>query len=256
MNGGKYMICDLCGNVTENKRAIGIYMLAARITYIECPECGCALSIKELRAAVRKYNQQFEETHYNHNHDSKGRFCSGSGAGESTENGVDKGRKSGIIDLAGDAMLKVSTGGRRNERNLTEAEIKDAIDYAVSLGMPVERIYYVDYDFTGYGASFDLLRIGTDVYPSEDHNNVPNSKISMHGAIAHEIIGHRNAALARRTQSNDILEEAQASIRAAKFTPDLSSSERITLYRDALVRLRNSNINLKDVKHTLYIFEE
>lgn len=247
------MICEFCGNVTENKRAIGMYMRLSGTTHIDCPECGCALSMKELRAAVRNYNEQFEEKRYNHNHDSKGRFCSGSGAGGGSENPLDKSHKSGIINLAGDAMLKVSTGGRRNEHNLTEAEIKDAIDYAVSLGMPVERIYYVDYDFTGYGASFDLLRIGTDVYPSEDHNNVPNSKISMHGAIAHEIIGHRNAALAGRTQSNDILEEAQASIRAAKFTPDLSSSERITLYRDALVRLRNSNINLKDVKHTLYI---
>ena len=91
------MICDLCENVTENKRAIGIYMRAARITYIECPECGCALSIKELRAAVGKYNQQFEETRYNHNHDSKGRFCSGSGAGETPANPLDKSHKSGII---------------------------------------------------------------------------------------------------------------------------------------------------------------
>ena len=242
------MTCSFCGNVTENKRAVGLYMRAARITHIDCPECGCALSMKELRAAV-------QEQRYNHNHDSKGRFCSGSGAGGSAK-GLDKSPESGIIDLAGDDMLRVSTGGRRNERNLTEDEISKAEEYAVSLGMPAERIYYVDYDFTAYGASFDLLRIGTDVYPSEDRNNVPNSKISMHGAIAHEIIGHRNAALAGRTQTNDILEEAQASIRAAKFTPDLSSSERITLYRDALARLRNNNINLKDVKHTLYICEE
>ena len=55
------MICAFCGNVTENKRAIGMYIRAARITYIDCPECGCALSIKELRAAVRNYNEQFEE---------------------------------------------------------------------------------------------------------------------------------------------------------------------------------------------------
>lgn len=242
------MICSFCGNVTENKRAVRLDVRAARITHIDCPECGCALSMSEIRAAVL-------ELRYNHNHDSKGRFCSGSGSGGSDQV-LDKSPESDIINLAGDAMLKVSTGGRRNERNLTEDEISQAVNYAISLGMPAERIYYVDYDFTAYGASFDLLRIGTDVYPSEDHNNIPNSKISMRGAIAHEIIGHRNAALAGRTQANDILEEAQASIRAAKFTPDLSGSERITLYRDALTRLHNNNIDLKDVKHKLYIFEE
>ena len=78
----------------------------------------------------------------------------------------------------------------------------------------------------------------------------------MHGAIAHEIIGHRMAALAGKTQTNDVLEEAQASIRAAKFTHGLTNSERITLYRDALTRLRNNNIKLKSVKSNLYIYKE
>lgn len=34
------MICSFCGNVTENKRAVGLYMRAARITHIDCPEYG------------------------------------------------------------------------------------------------------------------------------------------------------------------------------------------------------------------------
>ncbi|MDE6745601.1 MAG: hypothetical protein K2J72_03065, partial [Oscillospiraceae bacterium] len=112
-------------------------------------------------------------------------------------------------------MLKVNTGGRRNEFPLSEEQITEIKSYAVSLGMPEQRIYYVDYDCTGYGVAFDLLRIGTDVYPSKhyDHNNA-NSNVSMRGAIAHEIIGHRKAALAGKSQDNEILEEAQASIRA------------------------------------------
>ena len=153
-------------------------------------------------------------------------------------------------------MLRVATGGRRNEHELTENEIAEVKAYAVSLGMPEDRIYYVNYDFTGYGAAFDLLRIGTDVYPCEKRQKEANSNVSMHGAIAHEIIGHRAAALAGKTHTNDVLEEAQASIRAAKFTPGLTSSERITLYRDALTRLRNNNYKLKDVKNGLYIFKE
>lgn len=164
---------------------------------------------------------------------------------------------SGIIEAGSDKVLKVNTGGRRNELPLSEEQISEIKSYAVSLGMPEQRIYYVDYDCTGYGASFDLLRIGTDVYPSREYNRSnANSNVSMHGAIAHEIIGHRMAALAGKSQDNEVLEEAQASIRAAKFTPNLDKSERIILYRDAITRLRNNNIKLKDIKNKLHIFEE
>lgn len=153
-------------------------------------------------------------------------------------------------------MLKVNTGGRRNEVPLTEKQFAEVKQYAISLGMPEERIYYVDYDCTGYGDSFDLLRIGTDVFPSNQRQKSANCNISMHGAIAHELIGHRKAALAGKTHPDEILEEAQASIRAAKFTPDLSDSERITLFRDAITRLKNNGIKLKDVKNDLYVFKE
>lgn len=164
---------------------------------------------------------------------------------------------SGIIESGSDKVLKVNTGGRRNELPLSEEQISEIKSYAVSLGMPEQRIYYVDYDCTGYGASFDLLRIGTDVYPSREYNrDNANSNVSMHGAIAHEIIGHRMAALAGKSQDNEVLEEAQASIRAAKFTPNLDKSERIILYRDAITRLKNNNIKLKDIKNKLHIFEE
>lgn len=169
---------------------------------------------------------------------------------------TDKGG-SGIIEAGSDKVLKVNTGGRRNELPLSEEQISEIKSYAVSLGMPEQRIYYVDYDCTGYGASFDLLRIGTDVYPSREYNrDNANSNVSMHGAIAHEIIGHRMAALAGKSQDNEVLEEAQASIRAAKFTPNLDKSERIILYRDAITRLKNNNIKLKDIKNKLHIFEE
>lgn len=172
------------------------------------------------------------------------------------EVGLDKSDGYGIIKTESDKMLKVNTGGRRNEVPLTEKQYAEVKQYAVSLGMPEDRIYYVDYDCTGYGSSFDLLRIGTDVFPSSQHQKNANSNISMHGAIAHELIGHRKAALVGKTHPNEILEEAQASIRAAKFTPNLSDSERITLYRDAIARLKNNGIKLKAVKNDLYIFEE
>lgn len=170
--------------------------------------------------------------------------------------GLTSRRENGIMKAESDKMLKVNTGGRRNEVPLTEEQLAEVKKYAVSLGMPEERIYYVGYDCTAYGCSFDLLRIGTDVFPSNERQKNANSNISMHGAIAHELIGHSNAALAGKTHPDEVLEEVQASIRAARFTPDLSDYERMTLYRDAVTRLRNNNIKLKAVKNELYIFKE
>lgn len=182
-------------------------------------------------------------------HDPKnGRFTSG--------NGLTNSVGGGIMKSGSDRVLKVSTGGKRNETGLTPEQITEVTEYAVSLGMPKDRIYYVDYDCTGYGASFDLLRIGTDVFPSKAKQKSANSNVSMHGAIAHEIIGHRNAALKGKTHQDDLLEEVQASVRAGRFAKSLSAEERVVLYRDALTRLRNDGRRLKDVKNSLYIYEE
>lgn len=63
--------------------------------------------------------------------------------------------------------------------------------------------------------------------------------------------GHRAAELARKTHPNPILEEAQASIRAARFGKDLTATERTTLIRDALERLHKNGIKIKDVKDQL-----
>ncbi len=101
----------------------------------------------------------------------------------------------------------------------------------------------------------DRLYIGTDVLPSEKKVATANSRVSMKGAIAHEIVGHREAELAGKTQDNSILEEAQASIRAARFAPSLSNKERITLIRDALERLNKAGYKIKEVRGELWINE-
>jgi hypothetical protein len=85
-----------------------------------------------------------------------------------------------------------------------------------------------------------------------------NSRVSIKGTLAHEIVGHREAALVGRTLDNVFFEEAQASIRAARFAPDLSSTERFTLLRDAINRLRHPDlpggpVKIRDVKESLYI---
>lgn len=185
------MICDLCGNVTENKRAIGMYMRAARITHINCPGCGCALSIKEFRAAVGKYNQQFEETRYNHNHDSKGRFCSGSGAGESTENGVDKGRKSGIINYAkGDifdypddvSIYSVTPQMIIDELNKSEVG-RETLEYLKQKNIRPQLIYTPQNHTNRGKQQGDVIKI----YMA----NIGNRPLVVAQTVAHEVCHHK-----------------------------------------------------------------
>jgi hypothetical protein len=66
---------------------------------------------------------------------------------------------------------------------------------------------------------------------------------------------HRRAAMAGRTQEALVLEEAQASIRAARFAPKLTSIERLTLIRDAVERLHKAGLSVADVRNKLWIEE-
>lgn len=54
---------------------------------------------------------------------------------------------------------------------------------------------------------------------------------------------------------NFALDEAQASIRAARFAPDLTQLERIMLLRDGITRLKNEGIKIREVKDILFIHE-
>jgi hypothetical protein len=95
----------------------------------------------------------------------------------------------------------------------------------------------------------------------------PNQQVSMDGAIAHEVVGHREADLAGNSQtrscedyasmpadevesakvSDNAKDEAQASLRAAKFAPDLSNRERKILFKDAMSRLAKIDMDVDDV---------
>ncbi len=83
----------------------------------------------------------------------------------------------------------------------------------------------------------------------QDKSNVT---VDWKSSIAHELVGHREAALGGNTQSQTPL-EAQASIRAARFTPFLSFTERSTLLRDGITRLYKADLKIRQVKNILYI---
>ncbi len=160
---------------------------------------------------------------------------------------------------------QISSGGLRNEIKLTNAQRSELVDYAKKLGFPEENIVFRDSWNTGM--MYDRLYINTDVLPAKSPGigtlNA-NSRVSGKATIAHEIVGHYDAYVNGKAFNlydvdpatyarNFALDEAQASIRAARFAPDLTSAERMTLLRDAITRLKNGGLRIRDVKDELYI---
>ena len=80
------------------------------------------------------------------------------------------GKNNAIINADGDNKLlqKIETGGIRNEQPLTKKQRQAAIDFAVQLNMPIDKIAYSDNYYTGYNPEFDILLIGTDLFPIEN----------------------------------------------------------------------------------------
>lgn len=161
--------------------------------------------------------------------------------------------KSGIIESERRVSIKnVDTGGRRNEKPLSRKQVEQIKDYASELGMPKEQIRYGEHYNTSYGSIFDRVYIGTDALPSDNPQSA-NSRLSWRSSIAHEIVGHRETCLKGWEQSDVLLDEIQASIRAARFAPGLTNLERINLLRDAGERAHNNGLQLKNIKHDLHI---
>ncbi len=166
--------------------------------------------------------------------------------------------KRGILNTEG-KPLRVDTGGLRNENPLTVEQVSAVKDYAKVLGMDSAKIIHMDWMHTAYSKAFDEMIIGTDVIPSANPTTA-NSGLSMKATVAHEIVGHRDAALKGWTQPKDYIlpdhttEEIQASVRAARFAPDLTDTERWRLLRDAIERLP-AGFHIRDIKDMIHITE-
>ena len=102
-------------------------------------------------------------------------------------------------------LRKIETGGARNEQPLTREQKQAAFDFAAKLNMPLDKIAYSDNYYTGYNPGFDILLIGTDLFPIDkapQGTRNANSRVSWKSAIGHELIGHREAALKGWAQSD------------------------------------------------------
>jgi hypothetical protein len=75
----------------------------------------------------------------------------------------------------------------------------------------------------------------------------------MKGALAHEWVGHQAAEAAGRTHPDPLLEEVQASMRAAMHGPDLSDAERDVLMQDAQQRLDRVGLTIEEVRGQLWL---
>ncbi|WP_290594821.1 hypothetical protein, partial [Ketobacter sp.] len=168
-------------------------------------------------------------------------------------------RGAGKVVPNNNSFYNVASGGKRGEIPLTSAQRAEVDNYLTNFDLDGVAIRHVDDTNlnTGYahGDLFSILNIGSDVVPGNVGAGTltVNSRVSIRGTLAHEIVGHREAAMAGRTQTVHSLEEAQASIRAARFAPDLTSTERFTLLRDGITRLHDEGIKVRDVKDQLFI---
>ena len=175
----------------------------------------------------------------------------------------------GATQAENSLIRQISSDGIRNEIPLTAAQEAEIVEYAKTLGFPEEKIIFSrsgPYKDWNTGMMYDRFIVNTDVLPAKIPKNLgtlgANSRINLKGTISHEIVGHYEAGVAGRAfdlntaetfSRNLALDEAQASIRAARFSQDLTSVERTTLLRDAIKRLNNAGIEVRDVKELLYI---
>ncbi len=84
-----------------------------------------------------------------------------------------------------------------------------------------------------------------------------NQRLGWKEALNHEIVGHRASALARKVHApRSAFDEAQASIRAARFGKYLTRLGRIRLLRDGINRLHKEGLKNRDVRHKLWITEK
>lgn len=129
----------------------------------------------------------------------------------------------------------------------------EVIKVAQELGVDPSKVRFTSGN-TAYSELFDTLFVGTDVLPAAANAARANSRIGLRGTLGHELLGHRGAFQAGRSlEAGSVLDEVQASVRAARLTPGLTGTERITLLRDAAERLRAAGLRWRDVRGQLFL---
>ena len=212
-------------------------------------------------AAEQAYLEQMERLGYVPPADSKN--AAHDEAAESMMENTDRADEakeiSGLQDDCSESIMAfrmVNTGGRRNELPLTAEQIASAEQMIRAQGYDGEVAYSdsVPTGFIGFPDGTTLMVIGTDAFPSQMPKNA-NEALPMNAAMAHEIVGHYEAWLRGTVLMDRILDEVQASVRAARFAVGLAEEERNALMQDAFFRLRKAGRSFEDVEDLLDIKE-
>lgn len=149
----------------------------------------------------------------------------------------------GATRTSPDTPQRVGEGSTRSSEALTQAQYEQNAAMAVEMGMPADQIHRAQGD-TSYHPGYDALLIGPDVNPLPASQrptglaNPANAALEPRAVIGHEVIGHREPALAGQTRDEVWHEELQASARAALHTPELSHEQSWLLLQDAAARRR------------------
>ncbi|WLQ15717.1 LysM peptidoglycan-binding domain-containing protein [Hahella aquimaris] len=168
-------------------------------------------------------------------------------------------RLKGLPDVPDNAGLRFSAdeAANRNSLPLTDIQKQEILAVAQRLGVPEEKIAFWNGP-TAYSPNFENVWVGPNVYPGNSGVIRQSGmgvldRMSMEATMAHEIVGHRNSFLAGKDFADgSLLDEVQASYRAAALTPELSSTERYQLLRDVVRRLHDESQTVKDLDKSLF----
>lgn len=152
----------------------------------------------------------------------------------------------------------INTKGLRGEAPLTEKQIMEIRGYAKKYRITDKHIIFKSNDDQETSNSLlfglDLLYINTDIMPAANPRTA-NSSVTWQGAIAHELEGHRAAALSGNDHADLLIEEVQASMRASIFGKYLTPNERQILKMDTMEILQKAHVKFNDIKHKLWLEE-
>lgn len=172
------------------------------------------------------------ELRYNHNHDSKGRFCSGSGSGSIAK----PQRNISERDMANGLRKPASHILNDEEIQFVKSEIN-------AIGADESIFRFNSGNQTGYVDSVDIINIRGDVFPDQLSNH-PRDCMSVRAVVAHEYYGHRQYRNTKQ-QIGSWNDEFRASYMAAKNCPNLSDIDRYHLICDAVERTREHGVTIK-----------
>ena len=234
---------------------IGLFGSGADIAAGRNAEANRAL--RDLDANEAAYLRRMEEI--GHLRPEGGKNAALDGAAEDVQEDITEQKSGGLQRTEKSDIMSfrmAETGGWRNETPLTSDQIAAAEQMARSQGYEGDIAYseHENTAFIGFSDGTRLLIIGTDAYPSETPCTA-NEALPIKAAIAHETVGHYEAWLRGSVKENRVLDEVQASVRAARFAADLTIEERDALMQDAFFRLKKANLSFEEIKDQLDIEE-